>query len=220
MKYLRLHRFSSFSIAHSYSEREGNIYAIDYWRKAPVSKESLLEVHLPVSDGWFEDAYGEPVERTQFEYIRDHLGYRLELQWASFPETVQVGKRMEVTFEIVNRGFSTLFNPRTAYIVLIPQDEEKVYEFPVDVNPRTWQPHTPGDGTFTLLHHQASCVFPIPAAMAPGTYAMGLWLPDTKESIRLDPHYAIRLANRDTSWWVNLHGRYGVNVLYTIQVTG
>ena len=218
MKYLRLHRFSSFSIAHSYSEREGNLYAIDYWRKAPVSKECVQEEHLPVSDGWFEDAYGEAVERTQFEYIRDHLGYRFELQWAAFPETVQAGKPMEMTFEIINRGFSTLFNPRTVYIVLIPQDEEKVYELPIDVDPRKWQPYAIGDDAFDPLRHEVACTLQLPENITPGIYAMGLWLPDPKGSIRLDPQYAIRLANRDTPWWVNLNGQYGINVLYTIQV--
>lgn len=218
INYLRLHRFSSFSIAHSYSEREGQLYAIDFWRKAPASRERLLEEHLPVSDGWLEDAYGEPVERTQFEYIRDHLGYRFELQWADIPQTAQAGKPMDVAFEIVNRGFSTLFNPRTVYIVLIPQDEEEVYEFSLDVDPRCWQPYAPEDTTYAPLHHTVSGTFQLPETVPPGVYAIGVWLPDSKESIRLDPRYAIRLANRDTAWWENLHGQYGVNVLYTIRV--
>lgn len=218
IRYLRLHRFSSFSIAHSYSEREGKLYAIDRWRKTPVDWHQLEAEHLPVSDGWFEDAYGEPVERTVFEYIRDHLGYRFELQWAEWPAVIHPGDEARVAFEVINRGFSPLYNPRTAYVVLVSRDEKRVWHWPVDADPRRWQPYAPGDPSFTPLRHQVIQQFRVPEGVDPGAYMIGLWLPDPADRIHLDPRYAIRLANRDTAWWTDLEGRYGVNALGTLRV--
>ena len=218
IRYLRLHHFSSFSVAHSYSEREIKNYAIDRWRKTPVDRAQLAAEHLPISDGWFEDAYGEPVERTVFEYIRDHLGYRFELQWAEFPAVIHPGGEVRVTLELINRGFSTLYNPRQAFIVLIPRDEATVRIWPVDADPRRWYPSAPGDSAFTPLRHRVTCTFRAPEDLPPDGYMLGLWLPDPGEKIRLDPRYAVRLANRDTAWWTDLQGRYGVNVLGTLRV--
>ena len=77
---MRLHHYSSFSLAHSYSEREGKPYSIDHWLSTPITSSALQQAAMPVADGWFEDGFGQPATRSQFEYIQDHLGYRLELQ--------------------------------------------------------------------------------------------------------------------------------------------
>jgi hypothetical protein len=42
---------------------------------------------------------------------------------------------------------------------------------------------------------------------------VALWLPDAAPSLRFDPRYAIRLANRDTTWWTDAAGHYGANIL-------
>ena len=36
---MRLHHYSSFSLAHSYSEREGKPYSIDHWLSTPITSE-------------------------------------------------------------------------------------------------------------------------------------------------------------------------------------
>ena len=172
---------------------------------------------LPVSNGYFEGVSGESIARTQFEYIRDHLGYRLEMQRASFPEILKPGDILTVQLELVNRGFSTLINPRNAYILLISADEE-VKEFLLDVDPRHWQPWAPGDSEFKPIVHQVEFEHAIPADLPTGVYSLGLWLPDAHDRIRLDPRYAVRLANRDTTWWTNKKGEYGVNVFGTVHV--
>jgi hypothetical protein len=35
----------------------------------------------------------------------------------------------------------------------------------------------------------------LPAGMPPGTYQIGLWLPDAAASLRMNPAYAVRLSN-------------------------
>ncbi len=216
---MRLHHYSSFSLAHSYSLKEGRNYSIDRWMATPLDVKDLEESKMPISDGYFRDAFDEPVSRTRFEYIRDHLGYRLELQQAILSKQVAPGDKLSVELKLINRGFSTLHNPRPVSLVLIGSDG-KVVELKVPAaDPLTWQPFDPQDTEYRPITHKIHTEIELPRDLSPGHYSLGLWLPDAYESLRLDPHYAIRLANRDTLWWTNEKGQYGVNLLATVQVT-
>jgi len=216
---LRLHHYSSFSLAHSYSEREGKPYSIDAWILAPLTLQQVRDHKLPASDGYFEDEFGNAVRRTQFEYIRDHLGYRFELQSAVLPAQVRAAGPLAFEAELINRGFSVMHNPRPVYLVLTGPDEA-VTEIPVpDADPRMWQPSDPADAEHTPLVHTISADLALPAQVAPGSYKLGLWLPDPYDTIRLDPRYAVRFANGDVPWWTDADGRYGVNLLGELKVT-
>lgn len=52
----------------------------------------------------------------------------------------------------------------------------------------------------------------------PGTYRLGLWLPDASYRLRCDPHYAIRCANGGLGWWTSPDGLYGVNILTEVRI--
>jgi len=202
----------------AYSEREGQPYSIDHWLGATITPESLQGAAMPLADGWFEDGFGRPVTRTQFEYIQDHLGYRLELQSARLPERVKVGAEFRVEVELANRGFSTLHNPRPVILALLDRTGN-VVELPVPgADLRQWQPFRPGDAEHKALVHRITWTGSLPAGMRPGWQQVGLWLPDAAGSLRHDPRYAIRAANRDVPWWTEVRGRYGINVLGVIEV--
>jgi hypothetical protein len=220
IKHLRLQHFVSFSLAHSYSEFQEKPYCMDRWRTRTLTPEKLKAESLPLSDGYFSDVYGKPVARTEFDYLRDHLGYRLELQEARLTENVKTGETMQVEIDVINRGFSTLFNPRQVYLVLISEDEKTIHELPLDANPRHWQPFQSDDPNYTPLLHTIRYDGKLAGNITPGKYTLGLWLPDPKPTIRLDPQFAVRLANRDTPWWTSVDGQYGVNILHTLRVTG
>ena len=49
-----------------------------YWKETPLEESFLSENHMPVSDKYFKNQDGSPATRNVFDYIRDHLGYRLE----------------------------------------------------------------------------------------------------------------------------------------------
>jgi len=214
----RLHHYSSFSIAHSYSEKEGKLFSIDDWMQTPLTAEQLAELKLPISDGYFKDTFGNDVTRTVFEYITDHLGYRLEMQKATFPIVMKVDDELTVDVEIINRGFSAIHNPRPVYFVLIDADG-KVYEFSVkDADPAKWQPFQPGDEDYKLLIHKLSIRSKLPQEIKSGWYQIGLWLPDAYDSLRMNPHYAIRFANRDVPWWVDVDGGDGINIIGIIEI--
>ncbi|MBN1343535.1 MAG: DUF4832 domain-containing protein [Phycisphaerae bacterium] len=215
---LRLHHYSSFSLAHSFSEREGKPYSIDDWMKTPLTAQQIRAAKLPVSDGYFQDAAGRDVARTAFEYIRDHLGYRLELRRAAFPKEIKPGAEMSVKIDLVNRGFSVIHNPRPVILVLI-DSQGRVSEWSTaDADPRKWQPFAPGDPEYAPLTHEFTARGPVPIGLKPGTYRLGLWMPDAYESIRMDSRYAVRVANRDVPWWTGKDGRYGVNVLGEVRL--
>lgn len=217
---LRLHHYSVLSLAHNFSERhpEGKSGAIDRWMQVPLTLDEVRRAKLPVSDGYFEDDSGIAVLRTQFEYIRDHLGYRLELQSASFPLTVEPGSVLPVKVQLVNRGFSVIHNPRPVYFVLI-DDNDRVIEFRVeDTAPRTWQPFQPGDETYQPLVQKIEDQISVPTDLELGRYRLGLWMPGASQSIRMDSRYAVRVANRDVPWWTNAEGGCGVNILGEIQM--
>lgn len=214
---LRLHHFTSLSLAHSYSGYEGKRYSIDRWMETPITEKQLNQENLPVSDGYFSDYSGNPVKRTQFEYIRDHLGYRVELQNAQFPERVSKDKMLHIKIKLINRGFATLINPRPVYIVLINTSGELVGKQKTGANPQSWQPFKPGDQDFEPLIHFIEGDISL-KGLKTGEYMVGLWLPDADESIQLDSRYAVRTANRDTPWWTTADGKYGVNILGTVII--
>ncbi len=191
---------------------------MDRWRTRTLTADKVRAEKLPVSDGYFSDVYGNPVERTEFEYLRDHVGYRLEVQQVRLTENVTQGGDMRVEIDLINRGFSTLFNLRRPYLVLICDDEKTVVEIALDANPRDWQPFDPEDTEYKPLVHKIRYDGKVPGDVTVGKYKLGLWLPDPKAAIRLDRQFAVRVANRDSGWWTNVDGQYGVNILHTIRV--
>jgi len=215
---MRLHHYSSFSLAHSYSEKEGKPFSIDDWMQTPLTANEARAAKLPLSDGYFSDTSGNQMPRTQFEYIRDHLGYRIEIQRAKFPSATRAGEKLTVEAELINRGFSAIHNRRPVYFALMDVDGRVMELSAEDAHPHEWQPYEPGDEDYRPLTHKISIKSQLPGNMKPGWYQLGLWMPDVNESLRMDPRYAIRVANRDVPWWTNDDLCYGVNILGMIQI--
>lgn len=214
---LRIHHYTSFSIVHNYREG-GHNHSFVQWQNTPLTADQMRARNLPIDEGYFEDQQGHPISRSVFEYVRDHLGYRIELQRADLPRVVRATDRLQISVTLINRGFSAPQNPRNVYLVLIGGDGSTI-QLPTDADPRRWQPYQPGDAHFEPLNHeiQASTMGGI-TSLRPGRYQIGLWLPDSDPALHLDSHYAIRCSNRDSAWWVGPGGSYGVNLLGTIEV--
>ncbi len=217
---LRLHHYTTFSYVHSYSQLDkmhGVPHTIDDWKAWPVSEADLRARRLPVSDGYFAGSGETPVVvRTAFEYIRDHLGYRLEMQHAEWPDETAAGRDFTVSCALINRGFSTPIKRRAARVLLLHASGECV-DIPSDGQAQAWQPYTPGDAGFAPLTHSITARIRLPETMKAGEWEVALWLPDAAETLSLRPEYAIRLANRDTPWR-EVGGR-GCNILGRVLVT-
>lgn len=182
-----------------------------------VARRLFLQHHMPVSDSYFRKKDGTKVKRNVFDYIRDHLGYRIELQSLQLPSKFVSGKENVLKLSLKNRGFATVFGEHPVYFVLI-DDAGEVTEFPADANPKNWQPFEPKDSTYTSLTHTVDVSLELPASVTSGTYKLGLWIPDGSDRLRYNPRYAIHCANGDTDWWISKDGKYGVNVLTAVEV--
>ena len=173
---LRNWHFDTLGFVHGNSAFEGadTCYSIDVWKRVPVDPMFLEREKLPISDGYFTDEYGKFVWRSYYEYIRDHIGYRLELQTA---EAEVAEGRLRGKIVLINRGFSSPVNPRKAYLRV----DGKSFELKADL--QRW-----------FAGETQTLEFDIPAAEAQGK-RLGLWLPDDSPVLRDRPEYAIRCAN-------------------------
>ena len=167
--------YDTFSMVHGNVLFEGvDGYSIDIWKRVPVDPMFLIASGLPFSEAWFRGEDGRHVWRSYYEYIRDHLGYRIELQ--SF-EYETGGGRLTGTIRLINRGFSAPVNPRKVYLAL---GKERI-ELNTDL--RTW---------YSGQEQNLSFELPLPSS---GEYETGLWLPDDSEVLKDREEYAIRCAN-------------------------
>lgn len=215
---LFLEHYTSLSVVHNYKERGApDKYSMMYWKETPVYEQYLKENHMPVSDGYFQKRDGSTALRNAFEYIRDHLGYRLELQELqidTFKTTDSYD--FELSLKLINRGFATLFNEHPVYFVLI-DEHNQVIEFPTNADANSFQPYRPGDKNYTPLVHTIKGKVALPQANS-STYKLGLWIPDGSEQLQYSPRFAVRCANGDVPWWISPDQHYGINILTTLQI--
>ncbi len=185
VRLLRKWHYDTLGFVHGNRAFEGvDGYSIDIWKRVPVDPLFLKDNGLPIPDGYFADEEGRFVWRSYYEYIRDLLGYRIELRSLEY-ETAD--GRLTGRITLVNKGFSAPVNPRPVFL--------KVGEvaYPLETDVRRWQ-----SGETQTLN------FDVPAPAAP--CGIGLWMPDAAETLRGDPRYALHCANA-------IPFRDGVNVL-------
>ena len=215
---LFLEHYTSLSVIHNYKERGApDKYSMMYWKETPISEEYLKEKHMPVSDGYFRKHDGSAAQRNAFEYVRDHLGYRLELQELQIDTLKHTDNHiLDLSLTLINRGFSTLFNEHPVYFVLV-DEHNQVKEFLTNADTNSFQPYRPGDKTYTPLIHTIKGQVTLPKT-ANGTYKLGLWIPDGSRQLQHLSRFAIRCANGDIPWWISPDRGYGINILTTLQV--
>jgi len=218
-----LQHFTSLSVIHNYKEKRGreqgdNIkYSMQVWKETPLSLDFLIQNRMPVSANYFENKDGSTAQRNVFEYVKDHLGYRIELQQLRIPESIKKSTSNELNLDVINRGFSTVFNPSSVYFVLIDKDNN-IYEFETNVQPVSWQPFHPEDTNCTPLIHTIKYKMDIPENIKAGTYKLGLWMPDKSERLKYNYLYDIRCANGNTDWFISPDRKYGINILTEVEI--
>ncbi|MFF3784451.1 DUF4832 domain-containing protein [Streptomyces sp. NPDC001933] len=75
-----------------------------------------------------------------FEYLRDHLGYRMELRQARYDRSALGQGRLPVEVDVVNRGFAPAKHPRPVRIVLLDGLGRTVASADTGADWRDWQP--------------------------------------------------------------------------------
>lgn len=207
LRVLKEHHYSALDITQNYADN------ITHWKTVSVVPAMLERNAIFFEESYFTEADGRPVPRPLYDFIRDHLGYRLNV----LPEPVLNATNNELTYNIgiTNTGFATVINPKTAYLVLIDDQNQIVQEIALnDVNTKSWQPWASSKPAELLTHTIAGTAA---LEVTAGTYKVGLWIPDPVESIKYNPGYCIKFADDNgavTHWYNPTHA---VNIIGEIQ---
>ena len=196
--------YTTFSHVHGFSGLDQNPipWTIDGWKVTPITPAELDFFAIPYDPAYFD---GVPY-RTAYEFVRDHLGYRLGATEAAFSGEIVPDGDFEARVSIRNYGFAVPINPRTALFVIVGANGEAA-ELPTGFDCHALQPTDDAGKTAT---HDIAFSGKLPSQLPPGPHRIGLWLPDRSESLRYRPEYAIRLA---TALPVQIVGGRLLNIL-------
>lgn len=140
-----------------------------------------------------------------FDELNRRMGYRYQLQSATFGDQVAAGGKLSVNISLRNVGYAPLYNERHAYIVL--KSGNKKYSVRLSSDPRRWLPN----GALTTINEQIT----IPATVPSGTYELYLYMPDAYASLASDARYAVRFAN--TGVWDATTGMNNLGASVTVS---
>lgn len=180
------HHYTTFNFTHVHEPFDAP-GAIDAWKETNFTARMLKLYGLPCDENYFR----HNPSPSAYDYIRDHLGYRLEVIKS---EGSLIDRAYSGRVVIRNVGTSRPINPREVYLVLY-NDEGSAYEFATGIDAYSFEPWK--EVTVELKGK-------LPKD-AEGIFHAALWLPDEEESIRLRPEYAITIAEGTTP--VTISGR-------------
>lgn len=171
---LREHSYTTLSLMHAFSELDkGKPWSIDDWKTTPVTRERVAQLGMADEPDYFA---GVP-SRTAFDYIRDHLGYRLQLVSS---ERTAAPNGLKLTLRLRNVGFAPPINLRHPEIVVV-DSKGGCRDYPQAFDCRRLAAGRTVAFTATV------------PALRPGE-RVALWFPDLSPSLRYRAEYAIRLA--------------------------
>ena len=207
LKVLKDHHYSAMDITQNFKDN------ITHWKTVNVFPAKLKRNNIFFDESYFLDEDGETiVPRTLYQFIRDHLGYRLNVM--KDPVLRKEGNELIYDIKITNTGFATVLNPKPVYLILIGENNQIAKEIELtSINPRSWQPWAKGKPTDLLTHSIAGQA----TIDLSGTYKIGIWIPDSQESIKSEPAYCIKFAtdNKAVTHWYN--DARAVNIIGEIQ---
>lgn len=206
LKVLKDHHYSAMDITQNFTDN------ITYWKTAKIypaqleKNKTFFEVDYFIEDEKY-------VARSLYDFIRDHLGYRLNI--VPNPILKKEGTNLVYDIKLTNTGFATVLNPKPVYLVLINENNQVAKEIELTgINPRNWQPWKKGEPS-ELLTHSISGSTPVELT---GTYKVGIWIPDSQQSIKNEPAYCVKFAtdNGAVKHWYN--NTSAINIIGEIQL--
>lgn len=197
------HRHTSVSFWHGYHEAYNDDNVMKRWQSEAVTAKMLEDSNIVYDPNWFLDDSGNTVERNIFEFIRDHLGYKLVVSDAVITGENKTGAAANVTMNFKNYGFAAAYNLTSGFAIL-----DKDYNVVSTVEagePSKWYSHDPDDADSTVvLDHSISADITLPDKG--GKYYIAFYLKNTMDD------YA-RLSNRDIVYTDN-----GFNILHEFDL--
>ncbi|MGJ1318025.1 DUF4874 domain-containing protein [Sphingobacterium spiritivorum] len=192
IKQFKDHRYTTFSVTHSYPQ------AILNWKNTPITKGQLDANNFPYDPAYFNGG----VARSVYDYVADHLGYRLWLDYAA-SNVIEETNQIKCNIALRNYGFSAIHNPRKVFLVLMRADGTIVESKELTNKPSDWH---------TGVTQTLSANFDKPQNL--GSYDIGIWMPDYPASpTYLDARYAMRFCNLEWNQVNVAGGVMGINKL-------
>lgn len=203
LEQLSEHRFTTLSLIHSYVDAgAGPDTNIGKWKNEFLTESWLKSKGIQYDPAWFRNKAGQTIKRNMFEFVRDHLGYKLVAQRIKMTGSGKTSSTISIEMPLINYGFAAAFNLKSGFAILDAND--KVVSTVESGNPETWYNRDPDNyaDSRNLTHTlKASMKLPDKA----GRYKLAFYLKNTGNQ------YA-RLSNRLTV--VN-----GYHILHEFDVT-
>lgn len=131
---------------------------------------------------------GNVLSRSAYDFIRDHLGYRLNLVSSLFERH---DNSLFYSIRLKNTGFATVVNPHPVYLVFINEEGGIALEIRLsNINPKDWQPYRIVSGKYETITHTMEGN--VPVSLMDGTYRVAIWMPDAQSSLVHHPTYDIK----------------------------
>ena len=118
--------------------------------------------------------------------IKEKLGYRFVLEKAS-TKWIKKRKNLRVKIDLRNDGYASPYNARPVELVLRNKSTKEITIFPFDTQIQKW---------FSGKVHLEQG-FSVGNQITSGDYELLLNLPDASNTLRENPAYSVRFANKD-----------------------
>ncbi len=171
---------------------------MDLWQEQAITPEILNENKIVYDPAWFLDDNGETAARNTFQFIRDHLGYKLVGE--KFKASSD-GKTIKASLSLKNYGFSAAFNIKSGFALL--DADYNIISRADAGEPNEWYSHDPKDPTSTAVPtYTAEAELSAPETA--GEYHIAFYLKNSMDD-------GAALSNREVPF------ENGMNILYTFK---
>ena len=170
------HRHTSMSNWHCYTEAlsPGSKFYKDNimlnWQKHENITPELLDFNRIIYDPeWFYNENGEMVNRNPYEFLRDHLGYRIKAEEAF----IRGRDSLQIDLKLKNYGFAAAFYLKSSFAIL--DENFNVVSEVLSGEPDKWYSHDPENYlSCEVLTHTVSATLETPAKEGKYYIAFGL----------------------------------------------
>ena len=192
------HRHTSMSFWHGYLDAYKEDNVMKRWQNnEQVTPQSLSAEGVLFDPYWFVDDDGEAVERDPYQFIRDHLGYRIVATSSRVKGVFKTGEELSFEIKLKNYGFAAAFMLESGFAIL--DENYNVVSTVKAGEPDKWYSHDPENyKSTTVLEHSVSADIKLPEKS--GKYYIAFYLKNTMND------YA-RLSNK-------MNFKNGYNILH------
>jgi hypothetical protein len=205
LQVLKDHHYTTLDITQNFADN------IAYWKTVKMTPQWLQSKHIFFQEEYFSNEQGERVPRSFYQFVRDHLGYRLNLLKTSSIQVVN--GNLIYDLKLTNTGFATLQNPKTVYLVFVNEAGQVAREIELNVNPKDWQPFAKANPQELLIHTIAGTV-PLEQT---GNFRIGIWIKDNSNPNKAACSVKFAVDNHTVQHWTDSESTRTVNIIGNIE---